>query len=71
MLGIRFIPVMCLRGIEAVKNFCDYAYYYNAFYGDKDYSGEAKKVDKNSKGFWLYICPPSGNMCVKYWLRNG
>ena len=58
MLGIRFIPVMCLGGIEAVKNFCDYAYYYNAFYGDKDYSGEAKKVDKILKDFGCTFAPP-------------
>ncbi len=25
--------------------FKDYAYYYNAFYGDKDYKGEAEKID--------------------------
>jgi len=31
--------------------FKDYAYYYNAFYQEKDYSGEAKQVDKILKKY--------------------
>ena len=28
-----------------MKNFQDYAYYYNAFYQDKDYAAEARQLD--------------------------
>ena len=34
-----------------MKTFEDYAYYYNAFYGDKDYSGEVNIVDELIKKY--------------------
>lgn len=41
-----------------MKNFEDYAYYYNAFYGDKNYAGEAKTVDKLLRDYGCTFAPP-------------
>ena len=46
-----------------MKNFEDYAYYYNAFYGDKDYAGEAKMVDKLIRKYGCTFIP-SQEICL-------
>lgn len=53
----RYIHVMYLGGTKAVENFGDYAYYYNAFYGDKDYASEADNVDKILKKYSCTFAP--------------
>ena len=37
--------------VNSMEVFQDYAYYYNAFYQDKDYTAEAKQVDELLKKY--------------------
>lgn len=39
-----------------METFQDYAYYYNAFYGDKDYKQEAKQIDEIIKKYGKDVC---------------